>query len=250
MPTQELSTVTDRVLSHKTYAKGELDAAFSAYRYAAVTHGKSSKLAIELRNRIVARHTKLAARMARRYHVQAHFDRDDMMAYAVIGLIHAVETYEPGVSAFATHAWRYMLHETNRACLELGKSVRVPRQTHEANKRGECTAETSAAIEATGRVGSLNLPTSRDHRDQLRQDVICTSDAVDVQGVREADGMYRAATYALMAVSERHRTVLIARSHDKTFQQVGDLIGCTKQRAQQMEQEALVSVRKALRVAA
>lgn len=84
-----------------------------------------------LRDRLVTEHLDLARQLSRRF---AHRSEplDDLMQVASIGLIKAVEGFDPDLGfAFSAYATRTILGELKRHFRDRGWSVRAPRRVQE-----------------------------------------------------------------------------------------------------------------------
>lgn len=83
---------------------------------------------IKLRNELATRNLPLAKRLASKLHsnFSNHMDFEDVLGYANLGLIHAVETYDPKRAQFSTYA---MLRMHTYTVIEVSRTLGVARET-------------------------------------------------------------------------------------------------------------------------
>lgn len=87
----------------------------------------------KLRNELVVEHEPLARQLARRFRNRGE-TLDDLTQVALLGLLKAVERYDPGVGvAFAGFAAPTILGELRRHFRDKGWAMRVPRRMQELN---------------------------------------------------------------------------------------------------------------------
>lgn len=101
-----------------------------------------------LRDQLVSDHMGLAAHLSRRFNHRGISD-DDLLQVASIGLLHAVERFDPerGVE-FSTFAAPTILGELKRHFRDRGWAIRIPRRLQELNLR-----LTTVADDLTHRLG-------------------------------------------------------------------------------------------------
>jgi RNA polymerase sigma-B factor len=134
---------------------------------------------VELRNRIVARMMPLARHLAGRY--PSHGEREDLVQVAAIGLIKAVDRFDPERgAAFSSFATPTILGELRRYFRDTGWAMRVPRELQELSLRVERVAD-RRAIEL-GRTPTVT--------DLAR--VLGASDEDVVEALMAADGRHAA----------------------------------------------------------
>jgi RNA polymerase sigma-B factor len=89
----------------------------------------------ENRDRVVAEHRYLCARAARRF-LRAPLDRADLEQVAAIGLIKAVDRYDPACrTPFEGYAWILIVGELMHYVRDSEHAVRPPRHLRELDKR-------------------------------------------------------------------------------------------------------------------
>jgi RNA polymerase sigma-B factor len=115
-----------------------------------------------LRNALVERFMPLARHLARRYPAGA--ERDDLLQVASLGLVKAVERFDPARgAAFASFATPTILGEIKRYFRDYGWTVRVPRELQDRSLRvadaGErLTTELGRAPTVTELADALGTP--------------------------------------------------------------------------------------------
>lgn len=118
-----------------------------------------------LRDQLVGCHLGLAEAMARRYGSRGQ-DHDDLRQVGVIGLIKAIDRFDPdrGVT-FATFAVPTILGEIRRHFRDRGWMIRVPRRFQDLARRAE---ETHRRLQQEGRG---RTPSPEQVADDLGEDV-------------------------------------------------------------------------------
>lgn len=111
----------------------------------------------QVRDRLVEQHLPLVRLLAARYR---HLDEplDDLVQVGTIGLIHAVDRFDPrrGVP-FAGYASTIILGEIRRHLRDRSATVRIPRQVHEAQRRvGDATAELTQRLRRAPTVAEIS----------------------------------------------------------------------------------------------
>lgn len=132
-PSARSTTLIERQLEHE-----ELPALFARWRE------RGDRRAHE---EIVARYLPMARSLARRY-VNSHVPYEDLVQVASVGLVSAVERFDPDHgAAFASFAIPTILGELKRYFRNTGWSVHVPRRTQEMALRVDAAARGLAARE-------------------------------------------------------------------------------------------------------
>lgn len=95
-----------------------------------------------LRDELLARHAPLARALARRFGPRGNQGPDDVLQVAYIGLIKAVERFDPDLGfQFSTYAARTILGELKRNLRDNGWAVRPPRSVHDLYLATEACAD-------------------------------------------------------------------------------------------------------------
>lgn len=224
------------------------------------------------RDRMVRANLRLVVNLARRYAGRG-LPMEDLIAEGNLGLLRAVEGYDPTAGTrFSTYASFWIKQSIRRALSMTGRVVRLPhyvggliakwRQVTAAmnDELGRAPSEDEVA----GRLG-LSAGERRAVKKGLRVNASFQSsdDAEGPAGLAElvADGRAVAADDRLALIEdlelaigslnrldEREVTVLRLRfglgdDEPRTLQEVGERIGCTRERARQIERDALAKLR-------
>jgi RNA polymerase sigma-B factor len=221
----------------------------------------------ELRNELIERHLGIAHHLARRYRHRGVSD-DDLLQVATIGLLKAVERFDPerGVS-FSTFATPTVLGELRRYFRDSTWAVRVPRQLQErvlaigaavsplsqrlarspspkeiADETGFTEEEVIEALEADGAYGTTTLePTAEPGS---RADT--TMRLADEPEARPDKVVERRllATTLVEHLSERERLIVELRfARSMTQSQIAERIGVSQMQVSRLLTRALATMR-------
>lgn len=117
-------------------SKTDKHAALLAYCQLRDEYGVQAAHVVAARNALVQANLDLLHVVARRYRCRS-FDLDDLVAYGTLGLIRAIERFDPGRGcALATVAGWWIRAEIGRAVLELDTVVRLPTHLHYERDEG------------------------------------------------------------------------------------------------------------------
>jgi RNA polymerase sigma-B factor len=121
------------------------------------------------RDELIRRHLPLARQLASRYRSRNE-PFDDLVQVACVGLVNAVDRYDPGRGrSFRAFAIPTILGEMRRYFRDSGWSVRVPRPTQELALRCEqVTREMTARLSRPPRVSELAEYMHISHEDALK----------------------------------------------------------------------------------
>lgn len=113
---------------------------------------------IHLRDKIVSSYMYIAEILSRKF-VNRGIDYDDIYQVASMGVLYAVERFDPdrGVK-FATYATPTVMGEIRRYFRDKGNFVRIPRRLYEVFYRAERIKRTSADLTEAELARRLNLP--------------------------------------------------------------------------------------------
>lgn len=113
---------------------------------------------IHLRDKIVSSYMYIAEILSRKF-VNRGIDYDDIYQVASMGVLYAVERFDPdrGVK-FATYATPTVMGEIRRYFRDKGNFVRIPRRLYEVFYRAERIKRTSADLTEAEIARRLNLP--------------------------------------------------------------------------------------------
>ncbi|MCD7946302.1 MAG: RNA polymerase sporulation sigma factor SigK [Clostridiales bacterium] len=180
---------------------------------------------MEARNKLVEHNLRLVAHIAKKYFAQSG-DVDDLISIGTIGLIKAVNTYQPGRQIkLATYAARCI---ENEILMHLRKTRRLA---------GEVSL--SEALENDDSANALSL-----------MDVIRVEDnMLDDLAVRDACLRVRASVDGVL--TDRERTVIVQRygldgRPPRTQREVAKECGISRSYVSRIEKQALAKLRSAL----
>lgn len=191
----------------------------------------------------VEAHIGLVHRVVKRFRwaIGPALDEDDLAQAGAIGLMRALETYDPSSGyALSTFATPWIKHHIRRAIENQRRLVRVP--VHVQTR----VWKTGEAIPANAL--SLDAPMQRDNVDSgAWVDNLVPQEGPCDAAEQIADQQRRAAvTSALQKLPVRIRAVLLARFRDElTLQQIGNPMGVSRERVRQLVEIGLAQLRDA-----
>lgn len=224
---------------------------------------------------LVARHYPLARAIARRTHARLPkgVDLDDLISTAVMGLIEAVDRYDParGVSfkAYAKHRVLGAILDSLRATDWVPRAVRRRAAALENTRtlltdrlgRAPTIAEVAADL-GTDVAGAHELVANADTRPLLSLDApleedgqMTLSDLVEDEGDPEASTRDRqlrqVAIRAIERLPERERVAIVLfYFHELSLKEVGTVLGVSESRACQLNAQGIQRLRTWLRAEA
>ncbi|MER6633909.1 SigB/SigF/SigG family RNA polymerase sigma factor, partial [Streptomyces sp. NPDC000987] len=222
-----------------------------------------------LRDQILVLLLPLARRVARRYRHRGE-DLDDLVQVASLGLVKAVDGYDPALGhAFLSYALPKVTGELRRHLRDRTAAVRLPRPLHEASRQvfqaveeleqrlGGRPPTPEQIAEHTGlephrvlsalravhecRPRSLDEPAAHDQDSPLA----CLIGAEDAALGRVLDTL--TVTALVKRLPERDRRVLYLRFYrEQTQQQIADVIGVSQMQVSRILRRCLERLREAL----
>ena len=214
-----------------------------------------------IRDELAALHRPLAEAMVRRY-VGRGVDVEDLSQVAMIGLLKAIDRYDPdrGI-AFSSFAVPTILGELRRHFRDRGWTVSVPRRLQELRMRAQraqeqlvhdlgheptwsqiaatCDATTDEVVMALDAVRSAYSPDSLDERGPRA----CRP----TDGVAEAVTRQVLVTDLLAQLTERDRTVVRLRFwQGLTQQEIADRVGISQMHVSRLLRASLRRMRESL----
>ncbi|MBZ0335472.1 RNA polymerase sigma factor RpoD/SigA [Marinobacter sp. AL4B] len=229
---------------------------------------RAYRLAMACRERLIQSNLRLAVHIARRY---GHYGipMSDLIQDANVGLIKAVERYDPSKGfRFSTYAYWWISEEVQR-CLQRGMRVvhtpenvveeirrlqKVSMRLHQSLGREPTQSELAHEMEATpSRVGQLRALASREVSTDvpLVEDGSFTlADRLDAGVLTRPDQPFQARDRMvrlermLSELSDRERDILTRRYglgliEPDTLQTISEQIGLSRERVRQIEKSAL-----------
>ncbi|MGR5175424.1 sigma-70 family RNA polymerase sigma factor [Vibrio mediterranei] len=230
------------------------------------------------RQQLINANLRLVIRTARRYSNRG-LDFYDLINEGNIGLIQAVDKFDPELGyRFSTYAVWWIQQAIDRAIMNQGRTIRVPvhitKQIRECSKaaselRKEGNHEPTAAeiAKRTGRdiaevsrllklsEQSLSLDNGWDD-DEDKKDHLQTIDDDDVFELPEQDILTQNLSQTLVnlveSLPEKQRIILhhrfgLLNDEPKTLEQVGEIVGVTRERVRQIQKGAMDTLRTKLR---
>jgi RNA polymerase sigma-B factor len=214
-----------------------------------------------LRDALVERHRGLAIAMARRY-ADRGVDHDDLCQVAMIGLVNAVERFDPDQgAAFSTYAVPTILGELKHHFRDHAWTIKVPRRLQNLRRAAvrardtleqadgltpsvedvaalidEEPEEVRAALEA---ISSCYQPGSLERRH--RPDI--PADDASVEAVVSRDDQVR---HLLSTLSTRDRRIFVLRYYGSmTQQEIADVIGISQMHVSRLLRKGIDQMRDA-----
>lgn len=217
------------------------------------------------REALLARFLPLAYHLARRYHGGA--DADDLQQVASLGLLKAIERFDPGRGlAFTSFAVPTIHGELKRYFRDHGWTVRVPRDLQELKLRVDAISQT-----LTGELGRSPTPAELAERANATTEEILDAlaaatahqpdsldqslsddgdDAINFLATKES-GFERADDAAfvdglLNTLSDRDRIILRLRfEKDLTQAEIGDRLGISQMHVSRLIRQAITALQTA-----
>jgi len=229
----------------------------------------------QARERLIRCNLRLVISQAKQYRGQG-LSFEDLVQEGNIGLIEAVERYDPQRGTrFSTYAVPWIRQKMRRAIKNHGRTVRLPshvsedlyrlhRATGELTSRlersptpEELAVHTSMSVRKVqrllrwqSRTVSLDAPVGEEQETELMdlvadQDLSSIEDAVTLDQMRE---MIRAMMDKCLRPREQEVLCLrfgLDSGQDKTLEQIAEVLGVTRERVRQIEARAMRRLRYA-----
>ena len=231
----------------------------------------------DARDQFVERNIRLAMDVAAKYaKAQRALEYEDLIQESTIGLIRAVEKFDPSMGyKFSTYATWWCKQACQRAVANQSRSVRLPMHVEAEVRKLQKTVE-----DIEGEIGRMptmvevgeRLGWSPDHCENLlgyldvtkvsslddpisddsalkREDVVvdASAEATEDEGMKRS--MAEAVRDAVGILTDQERSVLFERhgignaEEPKTLQEIGELIGLTRERVRQLEAKGVSRLR-------
>jgi RNA polymerase sigma factor FliA len=228
-----------------------------------------------IRDRLILTYAPLVKYVAGRLGsgLPSHVDDDDLVSYGLLGLIGAIERYDPGRDIkFETYAisrikgsiidelrsmdWvprsvRARARDIERAIAELeGKLGRAPSDAEIAKRIGSTEEELNESLSEIGRtsIAALDELWTVSGGDQIALiDTIEDTDVPDPQAALSQTEMREAIADAIARLPEREKLVVTLYYYEElTLREIGEVLGVTESRVSQLHTKAVLRLKARL----
>lgn len=224
--------------------------------------GWAVRHADEAREELALLNLRLVFSIARRFRLaldRTSLGLEDLIQYGYLGLLRAVEKYDPDRGAFSTYATWWIRQSIQRGLADHGRTVRIPLHLHDqlaayrrtkrdhegdeqvSEKIAVAAGVTSAAVAAALRVDTLDpLHLIDEEIDMAAQIQRAEPYTLDI----EAEEVRRGVLLALSKLDAREREIMELRYGldglgPRTLDEIGIHLGLTRERIRQLEKKVL-----------
>ncbi len=227
------------------------------------------------REEMISANLRLVVNIAKQF-ANRGMPLSDLVAEGNIGLMRAVEEFDPDEGVrFSTYAAWWIKQAIKRALINAVQPVRIPdymaqrvsawrkasRDLEKELGRSPSTEEIAkklnispkkAAMTCQGII-AVNAPTQMSADESQTIDEVLTADKTDSMSLFEDEGNAAVVRKLLEKLPEREQKILTYRfgldghkGPQRTFKEIGKLVGLTRERARQLEKEALARLQTLL----
>lgn len=211
----------------------------------------------DVRDELIVMHEPLVRHLCRRY-LRPDADRDDILQAGTLGLITAVDGFDPhrGV-AFASYATPHILGEVRRHLRDETSTVRAPRSIHSARATVlDASAALQGALHRAPTVAELSEFTGLTHERVLEAMEFHRPDPLEDMNpgyepshpdATEVVDYWQTVGRALSTLPDRERQVLTMRFFDEMSQSaVASEMGISQMHVSRLQRTALEKLRQRL----
>ena len=215
---------------------------------------RSTKKGLRAKERFILSNLRLVVSVAKKYPVPGSLSLEDLIQEGNIGLEHAVEKFDGRKGfKFSTYGTFWIRQAINRLIDQHSNLIRIPADTHSALRRQLREADVSSPelsqemrrINALTRVASLDVPIDTDGGKDMHA-VVPSLDPTPDDLVNEWHNQ-ELVTRALNKMKPKVREMVRYRfglddGVEKTFREIGDLVGVSAESARRAVSKALASI--------
>lgn len=238
---------------------------------------KVQKGSVEARNIMIESNLRLVVSIAKRFQGKG-ISFEDLIAEGNVGLIRAVERFDPGVGvAFSTYATWWIRQSIFRAFEKLPRAIRLP--GHIAESLRKIHATTAALYDQLGReptdeeiadaaeislkkieelrtvnqpLVSMDTPIGDGSEARTLADVLPDADYISPDESLEKADMLSHLREVVPLLPDRERYIIIKRfgldgTSPQTLEEIGFQLRVTRERTRQLQVSALTLLKQALR---
>ncbi|RPI63147.1 MAG: sigma-70 family RNA polymerase sigma factor [Planctomycetaceae bacterium] len=226
------------------------------------------------REQMVAANLRLVVKIAKDYSNRG-MTLGDLVAEGNLGLLRAVEEFDPDAGVrFCTYASWWIKQSLKRAMINAGQPIHIPaymakmitkwrqasRRFENANGRAPTTAEMAAKLHISEKkagiieqgLQAVNAPTQVASEESRAISEMIPDDTESLPEQALMDASNSPTVRKLLArLDERSRKILEMRfgmdgyeGPERTYKQIGQAIGLTRERVRQLEKQSLTQLKK------
>lgn len=213
-----------------------------------------TKKGLRAKEHFILSNLRLVVSVAKKYPVPNSLSLEDLIQEGNIGLEHAVEKFDGRKGfKFSTYGTFWIRQAINRLIDQHSNLIRIPADTHSALRRQLREADVTSPelsqemrrINALTRVASLDVPIDTDGSKDLHT-VVASLDPTPDDLVNEWHNQ-ELVTRALNKMKPKVREMVRYRfglddGIEKTFREIGDLVGVSAESARRAVSKALASI--------